>query len=51
MKFICVAIVGLVAARLSLAASVNNPFPYYFSGTACRATGSLGSIPIEGTHT
>lgn len=41
----------LAMATGSLAASVNNPMPLYFSGTACRATGSLDSITAEGYPT
>lgn len=45
--------VGLIACLISFTAfgapaSVNNPMPYIFSGTACRASGQLGPATEEG---
>jgi hypothetical protein len=41
----------IVLTATSTAVTVNNPMPYYFSGTNCRAMGSLGSPTVEGWPT
>lgn len=49
-QILAVSLVSMTLASVQ-AVSVNSPMPFYFSGTACRASGGLGSIAVEGYPT